>query len=138
MLRLWLPRYSRVYYDVADYGWAYIPVSILLHMLYDETLTYWVHRWMHTYPRLYEKLHRYHHRSLDITPFSGFAFHPLDAFAQALGTFTSCFFFPLHINVLTFFSIATPIWAISIHDNIPQVPFKLFLYATHHSKNIYI
>jgi len=77
-------------------------------MMYDETLTYWFHRyfnyiilklltlfkikkikiayfiiffrWMHTYPYFYLKLHKYHHRSLDVTPFSGIAFHPLDAF----------------------------------------------------------
>lgn len=36
---------------------------------------------MHTYPYLYLKLHRIHHFSKDVTPFSGFAFHPLDAFA---------------------------------------------------------
>lgn len=31
------------------------------------------------------------------------------------------------------FSITTTIWAISIHDNVPLIPCKLFLYSTHHS-----
>ena len=31
------------------------------------------------------------------------------------------------------FSVITSIWAISIHDNVPLLPFKLFLYSTHHS-----
>ena len=42
--------------------------------------SYWTHRFLHTNSFLYIKLHRYHHRSTNVTPFSGFAFHPLDAF----------------------------------------------------------
>lgn len=41
------------YYNVDDYGWAYIPLSILLHAIFDETLTYWVHRWLHEFTFLY-------------------------------------------------------------------------------------
>ncbi|EAR82313.2 C-5 sterol desaturase (macronuclear) [Tetrahymena thermophila SB210] len=132
-LRLAMPRFSMIYYDINDHSWLYIPFSILFHMMFDETLTYWVHRWLHTFPYLYTKLHVVHHRSKDVTPFSGFAFHPLDAFAQAVPTFVSCYFFPLHINILLGFSLITTIWAISIHDNVPLVPCKLFLYSTHHS-----
>ena len=98
-IRVSYPRYSLLYYDINEYGIPYLFLSIILHVLYDETLTYWIHRWLHTYPYLYTKLHRHHHRSKDVTPFSGFAFHPLDAFAQAIPTFTSCFIFPLHVNV---------------------------------------
>jgi lathosterol oxidase len=76
-----IPRWGKVYYDISEYGLAYFCFSIIFHMIYDETLTYWVHRWMHTFPRLYELLHRVHHKSYDVTPFSGFAFHPFDAFA---------------------------------------------------------
>jgi lathosterol oxidase len=78
-------------------------------------------------------MHKIHHKSTDVTPFSGFAFHPLDAFGQAIPTFVSCFFFPLHYNILMFFSLSTTIWAISIHDNVPMIPIKLFLYSTHHT-----
>lgn len=132
-LRMIIPRYSLIYYDINDYSLIYVPLSIILHMLFDETLTYWVHRIFHTNRFLYKLLHKYHHESVDITPFAGFAFHPIDAFCQALGTFISCFFFPLHINVLMFFSFMTTSWAISIHDNVPVLPLKLFLYSTHHT-----
>ena len=47
--------------------------------------------------------------------------------------FISSFFFPLHYNAFLFFSVSTTVWAISIHDNVPALPFKLFLYATHHT-----
>lgn len=132
-LRMTLPRFSFIYYDVEDYGIAYIFASIFLHILFDETFTYWIHRILHTNDYLYRKLHVIHHRSVDITPFAGFAFHPFDAFAQAVPTFVSCYFFPIHYNVVLVFSIMTTMWAISIHDNVPVIPIKLFLYSTHHT-----
>ena len=57
IIRLLIPRYSKIYYSLDDYSPWYIPVSIIhlkkifkaiilfvLHMIYDETLTYWAHR----------------------------------------------------------------------------------------------
>jgi len=89
LIRLAQPRFGLLYFDVNDYGYWYLFVSLILHLIWDETLTYyiklnnryWAHRWLHTYPDMYIKYHRYHHKSKDVTPFSGFAFHPLDAFA---------------------------------------------------------
>ncbi|CAD8087302.1 unnamed protein product [Paramecium sonneborni] len=133
IIRVAQPRFSLMYYNISDYGYWYIPISIILHIIFDETLTYWVHRWLHTYGYLYIKLHRIHHFSKDITPFSGFAFHPLDAFAQAVPLFTSCFLFPIHMNLFLFFGLCTTSWAISIHDNVPALPLKFLLYSTHHT-----
>lgn len=132
-LRMTLPRFSFIYYDVEEYGIAYLLLSIIFHISFDETFTYWIHRILHTNDYLYIKLHIIHHRSVDITPFAGFAFHPLDAFAQAFPTFVSCYFFPIHYNLILVYSILTTTWAISIHDNVPVLPIKLFLYSTHHT-----
>jgi lathosterol oxidase len=68
-----------------------------------------------------------------VTPFSGFAFHPIDAFLQALPVFTSCFFIPLPIDFVLAHGIITSIWAISIHDNVNALPFKGILFAGSHS-----
>lgn len=133
LIRMAIPRYSLIYYDISEWPLWIFPLSLAFHIIWDETLTYWIHRFLHTYRGLYLKLHIVHHRSISVTPFTGFAFHPLDAFLQALPTFTSCFFMPIHFNMFLFFSVLTTIWAISIHDNIPALPCKLFLYATHHT-----
>lgn len=132
-LRMTLPRFSFIYYDINEYGIPYIFLSVIFHIIFDETFTYWIHRILHTNDYLYRKLHIIHHRSVDITPFAGFAFHPLDAFAQAVPTFVSCYFFPIHYNVVLVFSLITTTWAVSIHDNVPMIPIKLFLYSTHHT-----
>ena len=105
---------------------------MLLHILYDEFLTYWVHRILHI-PFLYRHIHSIHHKSKAITPFSGFAFHPLDAFSQAVPVFTSCYFIPLPIDIVILHGIITSCWAISIHDNVNLIPFKGILYAGSHS-----
>ncbi len=63
-----------IYYDVNDYGIPYLILSIFLHHAFDEFWTYWVHRWLHTYHKLYLKLHIVHHKSVDVTPFTGILF----------------------------------------------------------------
>lgn len=132
-LRMLIPRYSMIYFEMEEYGILYFLLSIVLHVIFDETCTYWIHRWLHTYKFLYDHLHYIHHKFIDITPFCGFAFHPLDAFFQAIPTFTSCFIFPIHNDLILVWSIMTTAWAISIHDNVPVLPCKLFLYSTHHT-----
>ena len=126
-------RYSFVYFNINDYGYFYLIISIMIHMIFDETCTYWIHRVLHTNSYLYKHLHKIHHISVDVTPFTAFSFHPLDAFAQATPTFVSCFFFPLHYDIMLFFSLITSFWAVSIHDNVPALPLKIFLYSTHHT-----
>lgn len=39
LLRIMLPRYSMIYYDISDYGLLYIPLSIIFHVIFDETCT---------------------------------------------------------------------------------------------------
>lgn len=94
LLRITIPRYSFIYYDINDYSYIYFVVSIFLHIIFNEFFTYWIHRILHTNDYLYRKLHYIHHRSIDITPFASFSFHPIDSFFQAFPTFVSSFFFP--------------------------------------------
>lgn len=85
------------------------------------------------HPSIYKKIHIIHHTTKAVTPFTGFAFHPLDAFVQAVPVFTSCYFVPVHINVVLLHGVLTSLWAFSIHDNVNMVPFKGILYAGSHS-----
>jgi lathosterol oxidase len=133
LLNMLIHRYSLIYYEINDFGLIYFFISIFMHIIFDETLTYWIHRFFHFNKFLYRNFHKIHHDSIDISPFTGFAFHPLDSFAQALPTFISCFFFPLNYNFFVFYSFLSSVWAISIHDNVPLLPIKLFLYSTHHT-----
>ena len=130
LIKLGYPYFSKV-----QYGWAWhplLPLYILLHVAYDEFFTYWFHRLLH-HPRIYRGLHSIHHKSKAVTPFTGFAFHPLDAFIQAMPVFTSCYFLPIPIDLVLAHGLLTSLWAISIHDNVNLFPFKGILYAGSHS-----
>jgi Delta7-sterol 5-desaturase len=130
LIKLGYPYFSKV-----QYGFSFQPVMVfylLLHIVYDEFLTYWFHRLLH-HPSIYHHLHQVHHRSKAVTPFTGFAFHPLDAFIQAVPVFTSCYFLPIPIDLVLAHGLVTSLWAISIHDNVNLFPFKGILYAGSHS-----
>lgn len=134
LIKLGYPYYSKIQYE-----FHFTPIVLLylfFHIVYDEFLTYWAHRLLH-HPTIYRYLHAVHHKSKAVTPFTGFAFHPLDAFIQAVPVFTSCYFIPIHINIVLAHGMLTSLWAFSIHDNVNMVPFKGILYAGSHSIHHY-
>jgi sterol desaturase/sphingolipid hydroxylase (fatty acid hydroxylase superfamily) len=95
MLPFWLPEingYSKIYHNVDDYGVPYLLLSIVLFTLFSDCLIYFIHRGMSFnsnstgfhHPSVYSWLHKPHHTWKIATPFSGFAFHPLDGISRVL------------------------------------------------------
>ena len=101
--------YTLVYLDVARYGWAYFWLSIALVILAHDAYFYWTHRLMHT-PALFRIFHGVHHLSRNPTPWTAYAFHPLESVVQALGLVLIIFIIPLHPTALLIFhTISTAI-----------------------------
>ena len=101
--------YTLVYLDVARYGWAYFWLSIPLVILAHDAYFYWTHRLMHT-PALFRIFHGVHHLSRNPTPWTAYAFHPLESVVQALGLVSIIFIIPLHPTALLIFhTISTAI-----------------------------
>lgn len=71
-----------IYDEVADYGWGYFGLSIVLMMLWHDFYFYWTHKWMH-HPKIYRHVHRIHHQSVTPSPWTAYSFHPIEAFVQA-------------------------------------------------------
>lgn len=75
-------------------GWG--PLSSIAFVLgllaLNDVWFYGVHRLLHT-RWLYRHIHAIHHRSVDVNPFSSYAFHPLEAFLL------SAWIFPLALLV---------------------------------------
>ncbi len=94
--------YTLVYLDVARYGWAYFWLSIALVILAHDTYFYWTHRLMHT-RALFRIFHGVHHLSRNPTPWTAYAFHPLESLVQALGLVLIIFIIPLHPTALLIF-----------------------------------
>lgn len=68
-----------MYFAVADHGWAYFALSVLLGIAGYDAWFYWQHRLLHT-PWLYRHAHAIHHRVANPTPFATFAHHPIETF----------------------------------------------------------
>jgi len=106
--------HGRVYDHVSDYGVAYLIFSLLLFIVFTDTLIYWIHRALH-WPSLYA-IHKLHHRYQDTTPFSAFSFHPLDGWAQGLPYHLFVFVFPMHKYLYLGVLFMVGLWTMNIHD----------------------
>jgi lathosterol oxidase len=62
--------YSLLYTDVEDYGWAWLGISTLAYLFFNDIMIYWIHRLEH-HPRIYKYIHKPHHKwigKLDVIP----------------------------------------------------------------------
>jgi Delta7-sterol 5-desaturase len=74
--------YLKRYEDVSQYGISWLILSLLLLIVLQDTYFYWTHRAMH-HPRIFRSVHRVHHVSTNTSPFTAYAFSPIEAFVHA-------------------------------------------------------
>lgn len=74
--------WTQVYFTVAERGWGYLTLSVVLMIVLHDAYFYWTHRLMH-HPTLYRHVHRVHHLSTNPSPWAAFAFHPYEAVIEA-------------------------------------------------------
>ncbi|UUO05650.1 sterol desaturase family protein [Blastopirellula sp. J2-11] len=85
---------------VSYYFWFSVVAMIFLH----DAWFYWTHRLLHT-KFLYSKVHRIHHLSHNPTPWAAFAFHPVEAFIQAIVLPIVAIFLPMHPLTVVFWML---------------------------------
>lgn len=124
--------YSRLYHDISDFGVLYLIFSVFLFLLVTDTMIYWIHRILHI-PVFYVHLHKSHHRYQYTTPFSAYAFHPVDAVLQTLPYYLFIFMFPFHENLFWTVFLAINFWTISIHDQVDFCGGGLLNSTGHHT-----
>ena len=118
---------TRFYTDVSKYGIAYLVGSFFFILLLQDTYFYFIHRLFHR-PKLFKWLHRGHHRSIEPTPWTSFAFDPPEAFIQAIFLVAIVFFIPLHYITLLAILMTMTIWSIFNH-----LGFELFTGSTRYT-----
>ncbi|PWY98356.1 putative sterol delta 5,6-desaturase [Testicularia cyperi] len=125
--------HSKLYENIADYGWAYAILSVPLFLVFTDAAIYWVHRLEH-HPRLYKHVHKPHHKWLVPTPFASHAFHPIDGYAQSLPYHIFPFIFPLHRVISIGLFVFVNMWSILIHDSdmICNSPLEHFINGPSH------
>jgi sterol desaturase/sphingolipid hydroxylase (fatty acid hydroxylase superfamily) len=137
---LWQKGYTKIYTNINDYGWWYLPVSLLLFMLFHETYYYWLHRWMH-HPKIFKIVHKVHHDSNITSPFTAFSFHPLEGLLQAVFLPVMLVFLPMHYYIIIVVLTIMTISSVVNHLDIEIYPKhfhehfigKWLIGATHHS-----
>jgi Delta7-sterol 5-desaturase len=111
---------TRMYYDVHQYGYAYLFLSWVLMVFFHDMYFYWTHRLMH-HPRLFKHFHKVHHYSHNPTPWAAFAFHPLEAIVEFGVLPLAVFIIPMHPLVVLSWSIWMITWNVIGH-----LGFELF------------
>ena len=136
---LWLRGYTAIYLEIDQFGYWYIPVSLVIILLIHETYYYWVHRWMH-HPKVFRVVHKVHHDSRIPTPWTAFSFHPWESLIEAVILPLILIFLPVNIYVLGFYLLVMTVSSVVNHLDIEIYPLwfqkskfgKLFIGATHH------
>ena len=86
--------HTRLYTNVAEYGWIYFLVSIPVGIVGYETYNYWGHRLLHT-DWFFRHVHWAHHVT-NPSVFSAFTRHPFEALVEQLYYFLVMLVVPVH------------------------------------------
>jgi Delta7-sterol 5-desaturase len=114
---------TQLYLDPQQYGFWYLGASYGAVLLLQDTYFYFTHRLFHQ-PRWFAWLHRGHHRSRYPTPWTSFAFDPLEAVIQAVFLVGIVFVLPLHFITVIAVMTTMTVWAVLNHlgpDRLPAV-----------------
>ncbi len=75
--------YTQIYKDISTYPIWWVPVSLLLSLVFHDTYFYWLHRLMHT-GFAYKYIHLIHHKSTNPSPWAAYSFHIIEAVLEGL------------------------------------------------------
>jgi len=106
--------HTTYYTDMYQHGKLYFWSAFLIMFLMHDTYFYWVHRLMH-HPRLFRWMHLVHHKSVNPSPWAAYAFHPLEAIAEAGIVVIFLFTIPIHKFHLLFFFLFMIIYNVYGH-----------------------
>ncbi|XP_055545749.1 uncharacterized protein LOC129730445 [Wyeomyia smithii] len=84
-----------LYYRWDEYGWWWFVAQIIVIFIYQDYLTYWLHRIYH-WPWLYKNFHKLHHTYKQPTAFSVTAIHPIEILHVQLTMLLPIFVIPTH------------------------------------------
>lgn len=116
---------TKIYHDIDAYGIFYLIGSIFIMIAIHDTYFYWTHKLMHRSKWLY-KCHKIHHTSHSPTPWTAFAFHPVEALIS-LGIIPLIIFsIPTHPLALVVFLTFMTLYNVLIHLGYEIFPKKRF------------
>lgn len=121
LLWLWQQGYAKIYEDIHAYPLWWLPISLFLALVLQETYYYWLHRWMHI-PSVFRLVHKWHHDSHIASPWTAFSFHPLEGLIQAVFLPLILLFLPMNIWVLVIMLTIMSVSSVINHLDIEIYP----------------
>ena len=110
----YLISYTNIYFDFNEYSIGYYIFSWAWMLFLHDTYFYWVHRLMH-HPKLYREVHLIHHKSTNPSPWTAYAFHPLEGLIESLIAPLIAFTLPVHISAFGLFFLFQIIYNVYGH-----------------------
>jgi lathosterol oxidase len=108
-----LKPYNNINYGDIKNNYLYALSFVWMYFLHD-TYFYWSHRAMH-HPFLYRKVHLIHHKSTNPSPWTAYAFHPLEAIIEAGIAPLIAFTIPVHRSAFFIFMLFQIIYNVYGH-----------------------
>lgn len=94
-----MKEYVNTYRNIEDYGWPYYIFTWVWMFFIHDAYFYWMHRMMHL-PKLFKYVHLIHHKSTNPSPWTAYAFHPLEAILEAMIIPILAFGVPVHASAI--------------------------------------
>lgn len=141
-LEAWKAGWTKLYVDPTAWPLWWLPVSLALLLVIQDAHYYWTHRLLHD-RRVFAWAHAAHHRARDPSPFSSFAFDPVEAALTAWLLPLLVFVIPLNIGVLALMLTLMTATAVMNHCGWEMWPDRWvrgrigsqLITATHHSRH---
>lgn len=96
--------YNNLYYNISDHSIAYFVFTFFWMFFLHDTYFYFMHRAMH-HPILFKYVHLIHHKSTNPSPWTAYAFHPLEAILELAILPLIAFTLPAHTSAIIFFFV---------------------------------
>ncbi len=126
---------TRIYWDVADYGWLWFVASIGVMALIHDSYYYWAHRFMH-HPRVFRRVHKLHHEFHNPSPFASYAFHPWEAIVEVAWVLPVALLLPIHPGAFACYILILTVLNVISHlgyETYPSWIARWFITSTHHN-----
>lgn len=112
---------TRIYthWEMQDLGYLIFSYAAVLWV--QDTYFYFIHRLFHL-PLLFKWFHQGHHQSKTPTPWTSFAFDPLEAAIQSSFVLLITLVIPLHLGVLIAILLTMTVWSVGNHLGFRVIP----------------
>jgi len=106
--------YTNLYDNAMEYGPVYYGFSIIWMFAIHDTYFYWMHRMMH-HPTLFKYIHLVHHKSTNPSPWTAYAFHPIEGVLEVAILPILAFSLPIHTPLISWFFLFQIIYNVYGH-----------------------